>query len=305
MKSMPASARSRDQRARLLRRQPDARLDDRADQRPAVDAGKPARALDAEARARIALGEGVRQFEIEQPQPRELLQLEQIAGDRRQQVRQRRHRSCRAATKIDARPRRTRAAARSAPSAPCVPAGSAPRRSRAQLDAFDAGAGALLQLRRLARHRDEGAARLLAGDHAAACSSGCGVSIKYVASTRSSLMAHSSCEREACHPALSCPMHLRTGWSTTSQCRHRRCTRGRSRTMPRPRRGMPRPSATSCGCATRPIGVMAMTALERVGGEPLELTVGQRGHGQARRHRVDANAGFGELARECFRAVRW
>ena len=57
MKSIPASHERPDQRRRLLGREADARLDDGADQRPPLDAGEPARALDAELRAGIGVGE--------------------------------------------------------------------------------------------------------------------------------------------------------------------------------------------------------------------------------------------------------
>jgi hypothetical protein len=70
--------------------EPDRRLDDGSDQRPAFDAGEKAGAVDAEARARIGGGELVRQADVEEPQAGELLEIEEVAGDGRDQVRQRR-----------------------------------------------------------------------------------------------------------------------------------------------------------------------------------------------------------------------
>ena len=75
-----------DQRGGLLRRQADARLDDGADQRPALHARLLARACDAEAgpaKPRAYVG---RQVEIEQAQAGDLAELEQVAGDRGEQA---------------------------------------------------------------------------------------------------------------------------------------------------------------------------------------------------------------------------
>ena len=56
---------------------------------PAVDAREPARARDAETRAGIGcLAKAGRQADVEQAQPADLLQLEQVAGNGRDEVRQ-------------------------------------------------------------------------------------------------------------------------------------------------------------------------------------------------------------------------
>jgi hypothetical protein len=70
------------QRRRLRGGEADARLDDRADQRPARDAGEPPRAVDAELRVGEGRGVRLRQVEVEQAQAGDLAELEQVARDR-------------------------------------------------------------------------------------------------------------------------------------------------------------------------------------------------------------------------------
>ena len=157
MKSMPASASSATSAAVAVGVEADARLDDGADQRPALDAGEPAGAVDAELRAGVGGGEGGRQAEIEQPEAGELLQLEEVAGDGRDEVRQRRAHVVERPGERDparrgaARPGGRRRAARGRR--------PAPRSS----SAHDAGGGALLELGGLAGDGQEGAGGLLAG----------------------------------------------------------------------------------------------------------------------------------------------
>ena len=67
----------------------DAGLDDGADERAVVNAGEFAGSRDAELRALVGVEEGRRQGQVEQLQTGEGLQLEEIAGDRGQQVGQR------------------------------------------------------------------------------------------------------------------------------------------------------------------------------------------------------------------------
>ena len=71
---------------RVFRSQADARLDDGADQRAFLHAREPARAGDTEFRAGIAFRERVRQPQVEQAQAGDLFQLEQVAGDRGEQI---------------------------------------------------------------------------------------------------------------------------------------------------------------------------------------------------------------------------
>ena len=71
---------------RLLGREADRGLDDRADQRPSVHPSKLAGAVDAEFGAGISARKGVWQPNIENAQTRELFEFEQIAGDSRHQV---------------------------------------------------------------------------------------------------------------------------------------------------------------------------------------------------------------------------
>src|ERR1700726_2204583 len=79
-----------DESCRLGRTQANAWLDDGPDQRPSLNAGKAARPSDAELRPRIGLRKFRWQADIEKTQSCNRLELEQIAGDRSQQVRQRR-----------------------------------------------------------------------------------------------------------------------------------------------------------------------------------------------------------------------
>ena len=77
------------QLAKLLCGQADAGLDDRADQRTPIDLGELTRAFDSEAGARIALGKGLRKLQIEQADPGQLLELIEVSGDGREQIRNR------------------------------------------------------------------------------------------------------------------------------------------------------------------------------------------------------------------------
>ena len=86
-----------DQRGGRLGVEADRRLDDGADQRPALDAGERAGAGNAELRAGVGGGEGLGQAQVEEAQAGELLELEEIAGDGRHQVRAATARCCRAA----------------------------------------------------------------------------------------------------------------------------------------------------------------------------------------------------------------
>ena len=70
------------QRRGFLWPEADARLHDVADQRPLVHPSQPAGALDAEARSGIGVGESLRQTDVLDAQPGELLQLEQVASHR-------------------------------------------------------------------------------------------------------------------------------------------------------------------------------------------------------------------------------
>ncbi|MCE3250816.1 MAG: hypothetical protein K0R41_4641 [Geminicoccaceae bacterium] len=78
----------------LRRGEPDARLDDGADQRPAVDAGERARAGDAELRARVGPEQRGGKVEVEEAEPGDLATLEEIARDRGHDVRDRRAGVC-------------------------------------------------------------------------------------------------------------------------------------------------------------------------------------------------------------------
>ena len=132
----------------------------------------------------------------------------------------------------------------------------------ARLDALHTGAVAYLQFDGLAGHGiHEVAARLLSpAITSAACSRECGVSIRYVASTRSSpwwwfLSLEAPCGRVTGRAVA--PTARRNGGSTTALPPS---TPDVSRQRgPRRRRGMPPMAAISSGCATRPMGVMATT----------------------------------------------
>jgi hypothetical protein len=65
-----------------------ARLDDSADQWPPLHARELTCAVDTEERAGVGLGEGRRHPNVEQPQSTDRPQLEEIAGDRREKIRQ-------------------------------------------------------------------------------------------------------------------------------------------------------------------------------------------------------------------------
>src|SRR3546814_889760 len=75
-----------DETGRLLRPEADAGLDDGSDQGTAPNVRKPACPLDAEGRAGIGVGEGGGQTDILDPEPGELLELEQVAGDGGEEV---------------------------------------------------------------------------------------------------------------------------------------------------------------------------------------------------------------------------
>ena len=90
MKSIPAAASSPTTSAELLRGEPDAGLDDRADHRTGGPRHQRSRPLDAEPRTRVALGERLRQIEVDQPDGGELLQFEQVARHGGEKVRDRR-----------------------------------------------------------------------------------------------------------------------------------------------------------------------------------------------------------------------
>ena len=148
MKSIPASHSVPTSVGRLLRREADARLDDGADQRPALDAGEPARALDAELRAGIGLGEGRRQAQVEQAQAGELPAAR--TGCRRPS------RRGWAATGRDCRAART--ASRAWRARWCSPSLAGGRQRglghpRQDLERLDPRGRPCLQLRRLARDR--------------------------------------------------------------------------------------------------------------------------------------------------------
>jgi hypothetical protein len=152
-----------DQGADLLggrfRREADARLDDRADDRTVEHARQPARAGDTELRPLIAVEKFGRQLQVDQPQPGKRLELAEIAVDRRQEIGERephvRHRpgqghACGAAGGVarfgQTRPRQRRC------------------RDLAQFDqVLDPRGMRLAQFVSLAGHPDERAGRLLAG----------------------------------------------------------------------------------------------------------------------------------------------
>ncbi len=120
--------------------------------------GEPARAGDAEARTGIGGREGRRHADVEQPQPAHGPELEQVAGNRGDEVGQGR-------AEIRQRPGQGHGGARDA-----LAVHAAGRRQRAprhglveDVEGDDARGRAFLELRRLAGDRDEGAARLLAG----------------------------------------------------------------------------------------------------------------------------------------------
>jgi hypothetical protein len=83
----------------------DAGLDDGADQRALVDAGKAAGAFNAEGGTGIGTGEGIRQLDVEKPQAAELAQLEEIAGDGGDEVGERGPQVLERPRQLDARPR--------------------------------------------------------------------------------------------------------------------------------------------------------------------------------------------------------
>ncbi len=137
-----------------------ARLDDGADQGAAVNVREPACAFDSETRAGIGFSEGGRQANVEQAQAADVLQLEQVAGHGRDEVRQ-------GGAERRQRPRQGHERARDA----LAGLWRGRRGEGAMGDLFveddepgHAGGGPLLELRRLARNGNEGAARLLAGD---------------------------------------------------------------------------------------------------------------------------------------------
>ena len=75
---------------RFLGAEPDARLDDRAYQRPAVDIGETPGSFYPETGTRIGRRKGSRKAEIDEAKAGELPELEEIAGDGRHQVGERR-----------------------------------------------------------------------------------------------------------------------------------------------------------------------------------------------------------------------
>jgi hypothetical protein len=134
----------------------DAGFDDRADQRARAHARQTARAVDAEGRAGIGRSKRGRQLQVEDAQPRDLSQLEQVAGHGGEQVRQRR-------PEVGQRPRQFELAAR------VLRRAHGRRQARLahaaqNVQALDTRAGACLQLIGLVGQRKEGAARLLAGN---------------------------------------------------------------------------------------------------------------------------------------------
>ena len=140
------------------RRQPDARLHDRADHRAVRSAHEPPGARDAERRAGVPLRERGRQIEVDELDRGELLDLEQVAGHGREQVRQ----------------RRAEVVERKAQPQPGAPAGSRvadcarQRRCTGQrhlVDALDLCGEPRTQLVGLARDPHERAGGLLAREH--------------------------------------------------------------------------------------------------------------------------------------------
>ena len=150
-----------DQLGGLLRRQPDARLDDGADQRPAMHAGHVARAGGAKRGAWELRRVIRRQIQIEHAQAGDVAKLEQIAGDGGHQVGQ-----------VGADIGDRKADFDDAPAirpgdAAALRVGADQRRRRDHLQRFDrnhARARTRLEFVGLARHGHERAARLLAGD---------------------------------------------------------------------------------------------------------------------------------------------
>ena len=140
----------------LLGVQAHAGLDDGADQRAARHAGQPARARHAEGRPGVRGHEGRRQLQVEDPQARDRAQLEQVAGDRGHQHRQRRPEVLDGPGQLQQAAGVVRRAHRRGQ------AGLA--HALEHLEPLDARARARLELGRFHRQRDEGAARLLAGD---------------------------------------------------------------------------------------------------------------------------------------------
>ena len=159
----PGLAERLHQRGDLLRRQADIRLDDRPEERPAVDAQPFPRPGDAEDRARIAVAVGLRHPDVGQAQARHLAQVVEVAGhgggERRQVGAHVGHRVGNA---------HPRPAPRTGKALALLP-GAREARLRTGVELLyreNVRGGAVAQLVRLAGHAHEGAAALLAGHDA-------------------------------------------------------------------------------------------------------------------------------------------
>ncbi len=142
----------------LVRVETDTGLDDRADQGSAMDISEAPGSFDPEAGPRIGLCKGGGEAQIDEAKAGELPELEEIAGDGRHQVGERR-------PEIVERPR-DGDAGDYPPAAAVRRAGTREGRGLGfshDLEPFDTGGGARLQFRRLARHGNERSGGLLAG----------------------------------------------------------------------------------------------------------------------------------------------